>query len=58
MKETIKKTKRSCTEWEKILGTDTSDKKLKSKIYKELIQLNTHTHTHTHTQTHTHTHTI
>ena len=39
-KETINKTKRPPTEWEKILANDISDKGLISKIYKELIQLN------------------
>ena len=41
MKETISKTKRQLTEWEKIFGNDISDKGLVSKIYKELIKLNT-----------------
>ena len=36
----VNKTKRQPTEWEKILGHKTSDKGFKSKIYKELIQLN------------------
>ena len=40
-KETISKTKRQLTEWEKILANDISDKGLVSKIYKELIKLNT-----------------
>ena len=40
-KETISKTKRQPTEWEKIFANDISDKELVSKIYKELIQLNT-----------------
>ena len=40
-KETINKTERQCTEWEKIFANDISDKGLKSKIYKELIKLNT-----------------
>ena len=39
-KETISKTKRQPTEWEKI-ANDISDKGLVSKIYKELIKLNT-----------------
>ena len=40
-KETISKTKRQPTEWEKIFANDISDKQLVSKIYKELIKLNT-----------------
>ena len=39
-KETIDKTKRQPTEWEKIFANDMTDKGLISKIYKELIQLN------------------
>ena len=39
-KETINKTKRQPTEWEKIFANDTTDKGLISKIYKQLIQLN------------------
>ena len=41
MKETISKTKRQPTEWEKIFANDISDKGLVSKIYKELIKVNT-----------------
>ena len=41
VKETISKTKRQPTEWEKIFANDISDKELVSKIYKELIKLNT-----------------
>ena len=41
MKEIINKTKRRPTEWEKIFTNDISDKGLISKIYKELIKLNT-----------------
>ena len=41
VKETISKTKRQPTEWEKIFANDISDKGLVSKIYKELIKLNT-----------------
>ena len=40
-KETINKTKRQPTEWEKIFANDISDKGLVSKIYKELLKLNT-----------------
>ena len=40
-KETVNKTKRQPTEWEKIFAKDTTDKRLVSKIYKELIKLNT-----------------
>ena len=41
VKETISKTKRQLTEWEQIFANDISDKGLVSKIYKELIKLNT-----------------
>ena len=40
-KETVNKTQRQPTEWEKIFANDLSDKGLVSKIYKELIKLNT-----------------
>ena len=40
VKETISKTKRQPTEWEKISANDISDKGLVSKIYKELMKLN------------------
>ena len=40
-KETINKTKRQLTEWEKIFAKDISDKGLVSKMYKELTKLNT-----------------
>ena len=40
-KETINKTKRKPTEWEKICANDISHKGLVSKIYKELTKLNT-----------------
>ena len=39
-KETVNKTKRQPTEWEKIFANDLSDKGLVSKIYKECIKLN------------------
>ena len=39
-KETVNKTKRQPTKWEKIFANDLSDKGLVSKIYKELIKLN------------------
>ena len=40
-KETVNKTKRQPTEWEKIFANVVSDKGLVSRIYKELIKLNT-----------------
>ena len=40
-KETIIKVKRQHLEWEKIIANETTDKGLISKIYKQLIQLNT-----------------
>ena len=39
-KETINKTKRKPTEWEKIFANEETDKGLISKIYKQLMQLN------------------
>ena len=39
-KETVKKPKRQPTEWENIFANDASDKRLASKIYKELLKLN------------------
>ena len=41
VKETISKVKRQPSEWEKIIANETTDKGLISKIYKQLIQLNT-----------------
>ena len=41
MKETITKVKRQPSEWEKIIANETIDKELISKIYKQLMQLNT-----------------
>ena len=40
-KETISKVKRQPSEWEKIIASEITDKGLISKIYKQLIQLNT-----------------
>ena len=40
-KEIIIKMKRELTIWENILANDTLDKGLISKMYKELLQLNT-----------------
>ena len=40
-KETISKVKRQPSEWEKIIANEATDKGLISKIYKQLIQLNT-----------------
>ena len=39
-KETISKTKRQPSEWEKIFSNEATDKGLISKIYKQLMQLN------------------
>ena len=39
-KETINKTKRKPSEWEKIFANEATDKGLISKIYKQLMQLN------------------
>ena len=39
-KETINKTKRQPSEWEKISANEATDKGLTSKIYKQLMQLN------------------
>ena len=40
-KKTISKVKRQPSEWEKIITNETTGKGLISKIYKQLIQLNT-----------------
>ena len=39
-KETINKTKRQPSDWEKIFANEATDKGLTSKIYKQLMQLN------------------
>ena len=39
-KETISKVKRQPSKWEKIIANDTTDKELISKIYKQLLKLN------------------
>ena len=39
-KETINKTKRQPSEWEKIFANEATDKRLISKIYKQVMQLN------------------
>ena len=39
-KETINKTKRQPSKWEKLFVNEANDKRLISKIYKELMQLN------------------
>ena len=41
MKETISKVKRQLSEWEKIIANEITDRQLISKIYKQLMQLNT-----------------
>ena len=40
-KETISKVKRQPSEWEKIIANEATDKELVSKIYKQLMHLNT-----------------
>ena len=39
-KETISKVKRQPSEWEKIIANEATDKQLISKIYKQMLQLN------------------
>ena len=39
-KETVNKVKRQPSEWEKIIANETTDKEFISKIYKQLMQLN------------------
>ena len=39
-KETISKVKRQPSKWEKIIANEATDKELISKIYKQLLQLN------------------
>ena len=39
-KETISKAKRQPSDWEKIIANEATDKGLISKIYKQLLQLN------------------
>ena len=41
MKETLIKVKRRPSKWEKIISNEVTDKELISKIYKQLMQLNT-----------------
>jgi len=41
MKETISKVKRQLSEWKKIISNEATDKELISKIYKQLLHLNT-----------------
>ena len=40
MKETISKVKRQPSEWEKIIANEATDKESITKIYKQLMQLN------------------
>ena len=38
--ETISKVRRQTSEWEKIIANEATDKELISKVYKQLLQLN------------------
>ena len=40
MKKTISKVKRQPSEWEKIIANEATEKELISKLYKQLLQLN------------------
>ena len=40
MKETVSKMKRQPSEWEKIIANEVTDQELITKIYKQLMQLN------------------
>ena len=40
MKETLSKVKRQPSEWEKIIANEATDKEVISKIYKQLLELN------------------
>ena len=40
VKEIVSKVKRQPSEWEKIIANEATDKELTSKIYKQLLQLN------------------
>ena len=40
-KETVSKVKRQPSEWKRIIANETTDKGLISKLYKQLIQVNT-----------------
>ena len=40
MKETISKVKRQPSEWEEIIANEATDKQLISKIYKQILLLN------------------
>ena len=41
MKETLSRVKRQPSEWKKIIANEANDKELISKVYKQLLQLNT-----------------